>query len=61
MTISDKLSSDIAHLFSQEIWAVFLKALMIGLLRDNGERNFIKVHKTSAKEARGNGTFFVRF
>ena len=35
----------IAHWFSQEIWAGsryrFLKALMIGLLRDNGERNFI--------------------
>ena len=35
----------IAHWFLQEIWAGscyrFLKALMIGLLRDSGERNFI--------------------
>ena len=38
-------NTGIAHWFSLEIWAGsryrFLKALMIGLLRDNGERNFI--------------------
>ena len=38
-------NTGIAHWFSREIWAGlryrFLKALMIGLLQDNGERNFI--------------------
>ena len=38
-------NTGIVHRFSWEIWAGsryrFLKALMIGLLRDNGERNFI--------------------
>ena len=38
-------NTGIAHRFSREIWAGsryrFLKALMIGLLRDNGEMNFI--------------------
>ena len=38
-------NTGIAHRLSLEIWAGsryrFLKALMIGLLRDNGERNFI--------------------
>ena len=38
-------NTGIGHWFLREIWAGsryrFLKALMIGLLRDNGERNFI--------------------
>ena len=38
-------NTGISHWFSPEIWVgsryQFLKALMIGLLRDNGEKNFI--------------------